>query len=198
MKSALLLSGGMDSTAIAYWLRPEVAVTVDYGQRPAAGEIRAAQAVTNALGIEHHIIAANLSSLGTGDMAGSQPLTVAPVSEWWPYRNQMLVTLAAMKVIGLDVKRLLIGALRTDGHHVDGRPEFVEALSQLLKMQEGGLILEAPAIGMSAAELVRTSRIPMDLLAAAHSCHVGEYACGLCRGCRKHYETMKELGEEPY
>ena len=58
--------------------------------------------------------------------------------------------------------------------------------------------LEAPALGLTAVELVRKSAIPMELLAWVHSCHVGEFACGLCRGCRKHYETLRDLGEAPY
>src|SRR6266568_6936973 len=105
MKTALLLSGGMDSIAIAHWHRPEIAITVDYGQQPAAGEIRAAQAVADVLSIEHHIVRADLSALGSGDMAGSAALGVAPVTEWWPFRNQMLVTLAAMKGLVLGVER---------------------------------------------------------------------------------------------
>jgi 7-cyano-7-deazaguanine synthase len=198
MKTALLLSGGMDSIAIAYWKRPEIAVTVDYGQRSATAEIRAAKAVAEALGIEHHIVHADLSALGSGDMAGAATLDMAPVSEWWPFRNQMLVTLAAMKVVGLGVRRLLIGTLKTDEHHADGRPAFICGLDALLQLQEGELALEAPAIELTAVELIRKSGVTMDVLSWAHSCHVGEYACGLCRGCRKHYETLRDLGEAPY
>ncbi len=198
MKTALLLSGGMDSIAIAHWHRPEIAITVDYGQQPAAGEIRAAQAVADVLSIEHHIVRADLSALGSGDMAGSAALGVAPVTEWWPFRNQMLVTLAAMKGLVLGVERLLIGTLKTDVSHADGRPGFVEGLNAILRLQEGELTLEAPAIEMTAVELVRKSCVPMEVLAWAHSCHVGEFACGLCRGCRKHYETLRDLGEAPY
>ena len=36
----MLLSGGMDSIAVAYWRRPSLAITIDYGQVPAAGELR--------------------------------------------------------------------------------------------------------------------------------------------------------------
>jgi len=36
---AILLSGGLDSIALAYWLRPQIAVTIDYGQRPARAVI---------------------------------------------------------------------------------------------------------------------------------------------------------------
>lgn len=188
----------MDSIAIAYWLRPEVAITIDYGQKPAPGEIRAALAVCETLGIEHHLIAADLSALGSGDMAGQAPLGVAPVPEWWPFRNQMLVTLAGMKAVTLDVDTLLIGCLITDGQHADGRAGFIEAMDQLLQIQEGELRLSAPAIGLTAAELVRESSVPMDVLAWAHSCHVSEYSCGVCRGCHKHYETLKVLGHKPY
>lgn len=198
MKTALLLSGGMDSTAIAAWRRPDIAITIDYGQRPAPGEIRAASAVAAALEIEHHVISCDLSALGSGDLAGSVALSIATVPEWWPYRNQLLVTLAAMRCVSLGVETLMIGALRTDGAHADGRPDFVAALDQTLRLQEGGLRLEAPAIEMTATELVRASGVPEEFLAWSHSCHVSEYACGVCRGCRKHYETMQELGFDPY
>jgi 7-cyano-7-deazaguanine synthase len=42
MDTGLLLSGGMDSVALAYWLRPDVAFTIDYGQLSAEGELRSA------------------------------------------------------------------------------------------------------------------------------------------------------------
>ncbi|RUW76172.1 7-cyano-7-deazaguanine synthase, partial [Mesorhizobium sp. M1E.F.Ca.ET.063.01.1.1] len=29
----LLFSGGLDSSALAWWLRPELCVTINYGQR---------------------------------------------------------------------------------------------------------------------------------------------------------------------
>ncbi len=199
MKAALLLSGGMDSIALAWWKRPALAITVDYGQRAAAAELRAAEAAADAMAIEHLVVKADLRALGSGDMAGTPSLLHAPASEWWPYRNQMLVTLAAMKAVTRGVQRLLLGTLKTDGQrHADGRPDFIAALDLLLQLQEYKLRLEAPAIGMTAAELIRTSGVPMDVLAWAHSCHVGEYACGLCRGCQKHYETMVALGVDPY
>lgn len=198
MKTALLLSGGMDSIAIAWWRRPALAITVDYGQRPALAEFRAAASAAEAMGIEHLTVKADLSALGSGDMAGAEPLSMAPVTEWWPFRNQMLVTLAAMKAVAHGVQRLLIGTLKTDGLHADGRSDFVTTLDVLLRLQEGGLQLEAPAIELTSAELIRTSDVPMEILAWAHSCHVGIHACGICRGCQKHYQTLMELGVEPY
>jgi 7-cyano-7-deazaguanine synthase len=198
MKVALLLSGGMDSVAIAYWKRPEIAITVDYGQLAAPAEIRAAAAVSEILGIEHHVVSANVRALGSGDMAGESSSSFAPIPEWWPFRNQLLLTLAGMKVISLSVGRILIGSVVTDAQHSDGNLEFVAAIDALLRMQEGGIAVEAPAIAYTSAELIKASNVPEEVLAWSHSCHVSDFACGVCRGCRKHYETLKELGFEPY
>ena len=120
MKTALLLSGGMDSLAIAWWKRPDIAITLDYGQEAADAEKRASAAVCAQLGIEHHIVHIDCSSLGSGDMANAAPDAAAPASDWWPYRNQMLLTFAAMKCIGLGVKRLLLGTVWSSPYLTDG------------------------------------------------------------------------------
>lgn len=198
MKTALLLSGGMDSTAIAYWKRPAIAVTIDYGQLPAPAEIRASAAVCDALGIEHRVISVDLSEFGSGDMAGRPQLEVSPLTEWWPFRNQMLITIAAMAILRDGVTELMIGTLRTDSGHVDGTSEFVESTDRLLSMQEGGMRLTAPAIELTATDLIKVSQVPWPILGWAHSCHSSEYACGECGGCRKHYRTMEAMGVEPY
>jgi 7-cyano-7-deazaguanine synthase len=196
--SALLLSGGQDSVALAYWLRPRWAITIDYGQVPAEAEVVAASAVCRDLGIEHVVVRVDCSALGSGDMAGTKPLEMAPVSEWWPYRNQLLLTLAAGSAISRGATELLIGTVSTDSSHTDGTPEFIAAMDYLFALQEGSLRVRAPAIGMTSSELIRTSLIPMEVLAWAHSCHTSRWACGACRGCIKHKNVMHELGHEPY
>jgi 7-cyano-7-deazaguanine synthase len=196
MKTALLLSGGMDSLCIAWWKRPDVAITIDYGQLPAQAEIAASRAICSSLNIEHHVICVDCRALGSGDMAGANADQHAPASDWWPYRNQLLATLAAMKAISLGVTHLLIGTVRSDGSHMDGTQEFVDALSKLVAMQEGGMTIEAPAIQLSTAELARMSGVPESLLAWAHSCHKANVPCGNCRGCNKYFETLLELQGE--
>ena len=190
MTKAVLLSGGMDSTCIAFWQLPNLAITIDYGQRPAVGEIRAARSVCAALGIEHTVVTANIAELGSGDMAGKRPSTEAPASEWWPYRNQFLITVAAMKCHALGATELMIGALRTDGFHIDSTPAFYARMNLLLHMQEGELQVSTPAIELSATELIEVSGTPEEILAWSHSCHISDIACGFCRGCQKHFETM--------
>lgn len=193
MKTALLLSGGMDSIAIAWWKRPDVAITVDYGQLPARAEITAATAVAQRLNMAHHLVQVDCRLLGSGDMAGATTNEHAPASDWWPYRNQMLVTFAAMKAISLGVEKLYIGSVLSDGCHRDGTPEFVEALSGLLALQEGGMTVSAPAIELSTLDLIRLSGVPDTELAWAHSCHKSDVPCGNCRGCNKYFKVLEDL-----
>lgn len=198
VSKALLLSGGMDSLAIAYWKRPKYAFTIDYGQRCAKAEIRTSAHICSVLKIEHEIITVDCSSLGSGDLSTNEVNKYAPSVEWWPYRNQLLITLGVMKAISLDVDEIFIGSVKSDSGHIDGRKGFFESISSLVEMQEGGLRITAPAIDLDPVDLVKISEIGKELLCWAHSCHTGDFACGVCRGCNKHRTVMSELGYGNY
>jgi 7-cyano-7-deazaguanine synthase len=184
----------MDSISLAWWKRPDVAITIDYGQLSADAEIVAATQICKQLCIAHHIIRFDARSLGSGDMAGTAPNEFAPETDWWPYRNQLLATLAAMKSIELGVTHLWFGAVKTDVGHSDGTQPFFDAITNLMKIQEGSIIVEAPAIHLTTAELVKVSGIKSGFLAWSHSCHKNNYACGNCRGCNKYSQVYEEIG----
>lgn len=194
MKTAVLLSGGMDSIALTWWLRPDVAFTVNYGQLAAGAEIAASAAICKRLGIAHELIRVDCSALGSGDMAGSSQNKYAPASDWWPYRNQLLITLVAMRAIASNVGKISIGTVCSDATHRDGTREFMDAMNRVLACQESGIVLEAPAIDLTTAGLIRRSGLPSEYLAWAHSCHKADVACGNCRGCNKYFEVFEELG----
>jgi 7-cyano-7-deazaguanine synthase len=184
----------MDSIALLWWTRPDVAYTVDYGQLAARGEIAASAAVCRRMGILHEVIKVDCAALGSGDMAGTAQNVHAPASDWWPYRNQLLITLVAMRAIGHEVGRILIGTVRSDSGHQDGTIDFIAAMSRVLQSQEGAMTVEAPAINMTTAELIQRSGVPGEMLAWAHSCHKADVVCGSCRGCNKYFEVFAELG----
>lgn len=196
MASAILLSGGIDSTALVHWKRSDVgiALTMDYGQVCAKAEIDAAAEVCAVLGLRHEIIRLDCRPLGSGSLARSPNLANAPTPEWWPFRNQFLITIAAMRAIREEVSEILIGTVHGDSKHADGRLQFVELMDDVLHMQEGMLRLAAPALAMTSVELVATSGVPRTLLSWAHSCHRSDHPCGDCRGCYKHEAVMRELG----
>lgn len=94
MSSVLLLSGGLDSTSIAAWKHPNCCLSIDYGQRAADAERRAAATICEHLSLPFAHIKVDASVVGAGLMnASSDPAVFTP--EWWPYRNQLLITLAA-------------------------------------------------------------------------------------------------------
>lgn len=187
----LLLSGGIDSTAIGWWKRPPIGLVIDYGQRSAAGEIQAATQVATLAGMRLDVLSIDCTSLGSGDLAGTAPLKVAPVSEWWPFRNQLLATMAAARALELGCDRIWLGCVASDDAHADGTETFIEHLNRLTQLQEGHIKVEAPALGLSSIQLVQQSRIPRSVLSWSHSCHTSPFACGSCRGCAKHREVFE-------
>jgi 7-cyano-7-deazaguanine synthase len=129
----------MDSISIAWWKRPDLAITLDYGQQAAVTEIAVSAKICAELQIEHHIISVDCSRLGSGDMAAKRADPLAPASDWWPFRNQLLITLASMKAVAMGVNRLYLGTVRSDEGHLDGTVDFVGMMDALLSYQEGSM-----------------------------------------------------------
>lgn len=213
--AVLLLSGGIDSAALAALIRPAWALVVDYGQRPAAAEVRAASAVAAALGIPIAELAIDLRAVGSGLLLREDPPDAAPEAvaaeeggarvpspspEWWPMRNQFLCTLASAWALGqtsmdgTPLRQVLTATVRSDGQrHVDGTPAFYDALNHATRMQEGNVQVRAPAIGLSAVELVSMSGADDGLLGWTHSCHRSDLPCAACPGCWKREQVLTDL-----
>jgi Predicted PP-loop superfamily ATPase len=109
-----------------------MAFTINYGQLAAEAEIEASSEICRILKIEHHIITIDCKQLGSGDMAGKLADKKAPATDWWPFRNQMLITFAAMKAISFGIDKLLLGTVKSDNFHKDGTSEFIATISNLL------------------------------------------------------------------
>jgi 7-cyano-7-deazaguanine synthase len=190
----LLLSGGLESSALAAWLRPPLVLTIDYGQLSARGEMWAASRVCRELGLEHHTLHADCAAVGSGLLAGRESDEQAPVPEWWPFRNQLLVTLAGAWAISRGGSEIVVGSVVGDGGHADGTAEFYEQFDRVMALQEGGLRVRVPAIKMSSAELIAESGVTNAVLGWTHSCHVGDVACGSCPGCAKRRDVLTAIG----
>lgn len=194
---ALLFSGGVDSTCVAVMTKPDVAVTIDYGQVCAPGELRSARHLANLIGIPHRVIRAPLGHLGRGEMAGQENTeSTNSVPDHWPFRNQMLMTVAAMALANCNLRELIVGTVVADSVHNDGTRSFLEAMECLLQTQLDNFRLSAPASRLTTYELVVKSGVSRDLLGWTFSCHRGEFACGLCRGCNKSLQLFACLDNE--
>lgn len=193
MSKAILLSGGLDSIALTYWKRPDYAFTINYGQAPASAEIQASAATCKTLNIKHILLNVDCSELGSGDLLKKEAIDIAPSTEWWPYRNQLLVTLAAMKAVNMGISEIIVGSVLSDGFHKDGTATFYSLLNNLVCYQEGSINITAPAIELASVDLILKSEIPSEILFYAHSCHKGNLPCCQCRGCYKYIEVIQKL-----
>lgn len=196
MKQAVLLSGGIDSICLTYGIKPDIAYTIDYGQRVAGREIYVSKYICQKLGIEHKIIHINCSSLGTGSLAGTENINIAPSEEWWPYRNQLLITFASMQAIKDKVSSLFLASVKSDNFHKDGTSIFYQLIHNLVSYQEGSINIYCPTLEYYSHELVTKYNVPIDLLTIAHSCHISNLACGKCSGCLKQLKVRYEIGIE--
>ncbi|MBT2474874.1 7-cyano-7-deazaguanine synthase [Microbacterium sp. ISL-103] len=185
-QTVLLLSGGLDSAALAAWKRPALTLFVDYGQKPRDAEARAARAVAAHLDLPFTSVTLPLSDLGGGLMHDDHPLPGAPSPEWWPFRNQFLATAGAAVAVRHQLTRVVLASVRGDGdRHVDGSLPFYERLDAVTSIQEGEVRVAAPAIHLSTVELLREARAERSLIGWTVSCHRANRPCGDCPGCWK-------------
>jgi 7-cyano-7-deazaguanine synthase len=201
-ETVVLLSGGIDSAALAYEGPIDHALFIDYGQRPALAESRAARAIAAEVGLVLQVIRADTRAIGGGLLASDEPRANFPSPEWWPFRNQMLVTFAAAwacrstgALRAPGSVQIAIGSVSGDGdRHTDGTSTFYQALDALVFLQEGNMRVVTPALERSTEELVLSSGITDAVLGWTHSCHTAPVPCNSCPGCFKRERVLANLG----
>lgn len=168
MKTVLLLSGGVDSTAVLVARRQEIdsCVFVDYGQPATEPEFTAADAIASALRVQFVAIKARLPCI---ELQGNGPRVV-------PHRNLHLLLQASAHT---RADRILIGATAGDQRdYEDCRRPFFDAASAAL-----GVAVVPPALTWSREKCVNIVR-GAGLLPYTWSCYEGHSdPCGRCASC---------------
>ncbi|WP_116771065.1 7-cyano-7-deazaguanine synthase [Maribacter litoralis] len=196
VKKAVLLSGGIDSICLTYGIKPDIAYTVDYGQTVSKREIYVSKFICNKLNIKHKTIKVDCKNLGSGTLANSKTSSISPSEEWWPFRNQLLVTLAAMQSIKDSVNEIYLASVKSDNFHKDGTIDFYKSINNLVSYQEGNIKIICPTLDFYSHQLVIKYKVPIELITLAHSCHISNLACGKCSGCTKQLRVRHELNIE--
>ncbi|WP_367657417.1 7-cyano-7-deazaguanine synthase [Clavibacter michiganensis] len=199
--TVLLFSGGLDSTALAAIMRPKVLLFVDYGQRPAQAEMRAATNVATALRLSLTTIHLGIKELGSGLLLDESESTLetAPSPEWWPYRNQFLATAGAAVALQHSCADVALGTVAPDGlRHADGTQDFYRALDAVVSLQEGGIRINAPGISKTTEQLINDAGLDEAVLGWTTSCHRSNLVCGSCPGCWKRQRVLASLGIQGY
>lgn len=193
IKKAVLLSGGVDSICLTYGIRPEVAYTIEYGQNAAEREVYVSEIICKKLGIVHKTIKVNCRELGSGNMASKTNSVHAPSNEWWPFRNQLIITLSMMQAIIDGVTEIHLASVKSDKFHKDGTREFYSLINSLTSYQEGAIKVKCETLDYYSHELAEKYKVPIEYIVLAHSCHISNIACGTCSGCLKQIRVKEEL-----
>lgn len=214
MKAVCLLSGGMDSSTLAYLAKHEgydiLALHFTYGQLTEQKERECA-----------HLIARHLNALEFLDVdlsylkaVGASSLTdthipVKPHEDagdgipetYVPFRNANLLAVATSFAEARGADAIYIGVQASDySGYPDCRPEFIEAFQQVITLgtkPDSGITLNTPFVRLNKHEILK---IGMDLHVPYEdtwSCYSeNEIACGVCGSCHFRLLAFREIGFE--
>ena len=204
-----VVSGGLDSTTMAYSLRAQgyslVAISFDYGQRHRK-ELTFAEQVAADLDAPWTLIdlhAAGLTSLLTGSALTDDTVTI-PDGHYAdesmkitvvPNRNAIMLSIACALAVTREAGAVAFGA-HTGDHFIypDCRPEFVRAFEAMVSVAVEGLAsieVLAPFLSMTKTDIVKLGdelKVPFE---RTWSCYKGgALHCGTCGTCVERREAF--------
>jgi len=204
-KCVVVLSGGPDSTVVAYWTNSQGydvnCLSFKYGQI-ADKETKHATLIAKNLGVPIKII--DLSSLkeifmGVTSLCDrnialtstfSKPIIVH-------FRNAIFLSIAVSYAAGIGAQTIFYGAHGSDAEfYPDCREEFYKSMEQTANLgTEMKIDITAPFSSISKSELIKIGTslgVPFQL---TWSCYLdGPIHCGKCESCMNRKKAFKEAG----
>lgn len=211
-KTVVIISGGMDSTTLAYYLQDKehdlYALSFNYGQKHNK-ELEAAKTIVKILNIPHKVI--DVSELGNLLKSALTSSEVEVPHGYYadenmkativPNRNMIMLSIAAGYAKSLDADYIAFGPHVGD-HPIypDCRSEFVRNMNDTLALAMEGMDgktpkVIAPFVGIDKTDIVRLGtnlKVPYEL---TWSCYEGgEKHCGKCGTCCERHEAFVLAG----
>lgn len=212
MKKALcIMSGGMDSTLVAYIMRSRgygiVALHFNYGQRTVEKELDAYRAICRDLGVQesYEIDLDFFKTIGasaltdhsidvpTGGIEPGVPVTYVP------FRNGIFLSIATAIAEKEGCEAIAIGVVEEDSSgYPDCRESFIDAFTKAANLgtkESTNLIIEMPLVRMKKSQIVSEAlklNVPLHL---TWSCYQSsDTACGVCDSCRLRLRGFEQAG----
>jgi len=202
-KCVVVLSGGLDSSTVAYWAKKEGydvhAITFRYGQI-ATKEVESAERIAKELGAPIKVVdLSSLREIFTGvtslcdesipmTSSFSQPIIV-------PFRNGILLSVAIAYAEVLGATRVFYGAQGSDEQfYPDCRKEFYKSFETTARLgTDRDIVIEAPFSQISKSDLVKIGTalgVPYYL---TWSCYLnGARHCGRCESCANRRKAFEQ------
>ena len=212
MKAICLLSGGMDSTTLAYVAKDQgyeiYALHVNYGQRTERRELRSAKTIAAQLGAKEFIEV----NLGYLSQFGDSSLTDRSIeveeydevrqgipNTYVPFRNANLLSIATSFAESRKADAVFIGVQSLDySGYPDCRPQFIEAFQKVVDTgtrDDTRITLLTPFISMTKRDILERGLVLGVPYEHTWSCYQREdKACGVCGSCHFRKEAFKTAG----
>lgn len=208
-RAVLLLSGGMDSTTLLWWMKKEGVrhvhtVSIDYGQRHAV-ELASSERLSSLGRADvHRVLRVDLTQIG-GSPLTNGGIDVPSASEARqivtvvPYRNLLFVAVAAAYAETEGISNLFISPVQDDyAAYRDCRREFYDAVETALSLgatRDTQVRTHTPFITWPKSDVIK---LGLDLgvpYAETHTCYAGTRpACGVCDACAERIAAFRENG----
>ncbi len=212
----VLLSGGLDSSAnLALAVESDTALLalhIDYGQRSAVQEWKAAQRIAEYYGVKVERISIPwLGALGGSSLTDKSKdipellhseldtlskITESAKSVWVPNRNGVLINLAAAYAERLRASRVVVGFNREEATTFpDNSEAFLDQSTRALSYSTmNGVQVYCYTTQMDKVQiclrLQKLSRVfPHDLVWSCY--HAGDEPCGRCESCGRHDRALQ-------
>ncbi|MDO8871887.1 MAG: 7-cyano-7-deazaguanine synthase QueC [Methanoregula sp.] len=214
MKAVCLLSGGMDSSTLAYLVKKEgyeiCALHLNYGQRTESKELACARKIASLLGVKD-FIAVNVgyfSQFGESSLTDKKiaveefdPARAHVPNTYVPFRNANLLSIATSFAEAKEADAIFIGVQSLDySGYPDCRPQFIEAFQRVIDLgtkDTTTISLKTPFIHMTKTDILNAGMqlgVPYE---HTWSCYRNESkACGTCGSCHFRKEAFAAVGKQ--
>ena len=202
-RSVLLASGGLDSTALAFWLRakrvPFEVLFVNYGQHCAETELATLKRVLPKAMLRR-LAVVDVSSV----YSGSNSRLIRETDLWrerighddlyLPYRNILLLSIAAARVQSRGGGEVYAAFINSNhAIEIDCSADFFGRLAALLH-SFGGVRVKMPFRFKSKAAVARIGIRLKAPIGETFSCQVNsDVPCGACPNCVDRLKALEKL-----
>ncbi|HSQ94049.1 MAG TPA: 7-cyano-7-deazaguanine synthase QueC [Methanoregula sp.] len=212
MKAVCLLSGGMDSSTLAYYAKSKgyevLALHINYGQRTEGKELASAKKIAAFLNAEAfiEITLDYFTKFGASSLTDNQiaveefdPARAHLPNTYVPFRNANLLSIATSFAEARGADAIFIGVQSLDySGYPDCRPEFIKAFQNVIDLgtkNSTRITLITPFIHMTKTDILRVGLALGVPYEHTWSCYRNEgKACGTCGSCHFRKEAFTEIG----
>lgn len=207
------MSGGMDSTLVAYIMRSRgyeiVALHFNYGQRTVIKELEAYRTICDDLGVieKYEIDLDFFKTIGASALTDhSINVPIAGIEEgipvtYVPFRNGIFLSIATAIAEKEGCEVIAIGVVEEDSSgYPDCRDSFIQSFEHTANLgtkESTRLIIEMPLVHLQKSKIVEEAiklHVPLHL---TWSCYQSdEKACGVCDSCRLRLRGFALAGQK--